>query len=110
MRMIDTLTVQHIPTAACARDHCAHHGVDEPAPPGRKPYLICPECFHLFATPRDLRRAHRANIWADLRQGHVAWRTNSDGFDTRVVWWRWLLLLARPARRIWFCPFCTHDF
>lgn len=91
--MIST-TEQHEPTDACNNDHCYTHHVDEPG----TGYIVCPECWHVYQTARELRREYRRN-----RPG-IEWRE-----------WRWLpaylwRLLTVRASKIPFCPLCMHDF
>lgn len=105
-RSVDKVLVrleQHEPTVACHDIHCFIHNVDEPG----VGYLTCPECFHLYRSRRELRRAHRAAMWPAMR-GELklfmgdAWRPS---------WWRfvWHLLTVR-ASKIYSCPECAHDF
>lgn len=107
MTPVDKLLVrldQHEPSAACHDVHCFAHNVDEPGPG----YLGCQECFHLYRTPRDLRRAHRANCRQAI---HKEWWTTEPFWAVLRAWisCRWHLLTVR-AKDIYFCPECGHDF
>lgn len=69
----------------CVDVHCAFHHVDERGPA----HIVCPECWHRYATARDLRRMYRRCMAGVM------------------PWWR--LVLVR-ASRLYFCPLCAHDF
>ncbi len=88
--------VQHEPADACYEAHCFWHHVDEPSRPGD--YLVCGECFHVYRTAGELRRAYRREFWRVSRRFGDAW-------VLRV----WRVLTIR-AKKIYFCQFCIHDF
>lgn len=94
---------QHEPTAACHDIHCYIHNVDEPGPG----YVSCGECFHLYRSAGDLRRAHRCAMCQAMRADLKL----LVGDTWRSSWWRflWHLLTVR-AEKIYSCPFCGHDF
>jgi hypothetical protein len=105
-RPVDTVLVrhgQHEPSAVCHEIHCYVHNVDEPGPG----YLGCGECFHLYRTVGELRRAYRATMWRATR-GDL-WLFMGDAWHWS--WWRflWHLLTVR-AGKIYSCPHCSHDF
>lgn len=93
----------HEPSEVCGAIHCYIHNVDEPGPG----YLGCGECFHLYRTRRDLRRAYRAMIWQTTKRSDLrlfigdAWRWS---------WWRfvWHMITLRVGK-IYYCPECSHD-
>lgn len=100
---------RHEPTDACWRDHCYIHDVDEP---GDGAYLACGECFHVYPTKRDLRRAYRRghpSLRDDWRR--ASWLRDDDFTPSRLTMIRWWLRLRLlRASRIYFCPECSHDF
>lgn len=105
-RPVDTVLVrlgQHEPSDVCGSIHCFIHNVDEPGPG----YLSCGECFHLYRTAGDLRRAHRRVMWGTMRGSLRLFM----GDAWRPSWWRfvWHLLTVR-ADKIYSCPECAHDF
>ena len=57
-------------------------------------YIVCGECQHVYQSPRALRKA---------------WRRTGREIDG---WRRWLhpIHLMTPARRIFFCQECLHDW
>lgn len=63
-------------------DWCAIHGV-EPVPQGC--YLVCPECWHAYATEEELLAAHREV---------------EREFGLRPV---------ACAADVVVCPLCSHD-
>jgi hypothetical protein len=73
--------------------HCYGCDVDESGPAWR----VCPECFHRYRSPRELRKAYRREWRAAKRLGY-RWHTRA-----------WMALTAR-ASRITFCQECLHDF
>lgn len=85
---------QHAPTAECESLHCYSCHVDEPA--DGTEYIVCRECGHVYLTAWELRRAYRHMLWQVFRL---------EGMRNRL----WLWLTVR-ARRLPFCPKCSHDF
>ncbi len=86
----------HEPTDACYDQHCFSHHQDEDATGA---YLVCGECFHVYRTPGELRRAYRCAFWTienPWARPSLAWRV-------------WRVLTIR-AKRIYFCQYCIHDF
>lgn len=64
--------------------HCFIHHENEPVPDDV--YLVCGECFHVYATAQDLINAYeRVTEEMGSRQ-------------------------TRPADEIMSCPHCVHDF
>lgn len=65
----------------------------EPIPPGGA-YLVCGECFHVYATADDLVDTfnRRGDELADLEPA-----------QPRSAW-------VLDPERINFCPICIHDF
>lgn len=61
--------------------HCWIHHEDEWVD---EPFIVCPECFHVYATAEDLETA-----WQ---------REFPEGTE------------PRPAAEIFFCQECVHDF
>ncbi len=84
--------------------HCWCHHVDEPIPPNV--YRVCFECGHVW-TASALRSAWRHAFPMPT----FGWR--SDGFDLvgPIQWTRYFVhRYLTPARRIYFCQECIHDF
>lgn len=86
-------TVPHEPDEACHRMHCYSCGVDEPD----GGYITCGECFHVYRTAGELRRAYRRRALSLPVYDVPRWRI-----------WRHALTIR--AKKIYFCQHCTHDF
>lgn len=99
MRAISPLV--HEPEDDCLPVHCHIHHVDEHAD---DPYSACYECGHLYRTPGHVRAAYLRRLTQMLLS---AWTGHGDRRDATAVWLRNLTV---PARRIDFCPHCSHDF
>lgn len=69
----------------CCATHCFWHNRDEP-----DGYRRCWECFHSYATKRELRYEHRWSVY--------------------IGPFTFLAALLTPASRIRSCPMCAHDF
>jgi hypothetical protein len=102
--------VPHEPTDVCAGDHCFSCHEDEPIMEGEKAYRVCGECFHVYWTARDLRRAYRR---AD-RQMSGPWTLRGmPGWDDNIVkrvWRNVRIQFLLPASKIYFCQECLHDW
>lgn len=98
------VTDPHEPSDACHREHCYSCNVDEPG----TGYIVCPECFHVYRTARELRRAYRRASW----RLHRTPMPLPDFADDRGPRWGRLLwhLATVRARNINFCQHCIHDF
>lgn len=95
---------RHLETDKCEGWHCHSHGVDEDHAGA---YLCCGECFHVYRTARELRRAHRREVRDVFRADYVS----SDPLRERLILlWYCLLALLKPASKIHFCQECAHDF
>lgn len=104
---IVSLTAEHELQDACAEQHCCYHNVDEPTAEGEKFYVICPECWHLYRTRRELRQRYRAVTWQIVRDGFRRYGKRHGVTEFAV----WLLhAIALRADRITFCQYCIHDF
>jgi hypothetical protein len=99
----------HQPTDACRDDHCYSCGVDEPL--GRRYYILCGECFHVYYTKGALRRAYRREMWrihrAPPNDYLEAVFPRIPPPPTRKVIWK---LVTVRAKNINFCQECIHDF
>jgi len=91
----------HEPGPGCRDDHCYSCNLDEPLEGGY--YILCGECFHVYYTKAELRRAYRRVYWRTHRWAPFG------GPPTPM--WRilWRVLTVR-AKDIYFCQECTHDF
>lgn len=94
----------HEPTDECEPVHCYSHHVDEYA---RDPYLVCGECFHVYRSAQELRRAYQRQ---SLR---IWWAGERKIFSSD--WHVGLLLVLRRVitirtKDIFFCQHCIHDF
>ena len=82
----------HQPHGVCPgrddADWCWFHYAREPVDPEVGSFLICGECFHLYATADEL-----IDAWAEM-----ALRVGIEGPP------------PRDAAAILFCPYCAHDF
>jgi hypothetical protein len=74
----------------------------------RRTFIVCGECGHVW-TKRALRRSLRRHVWQNIR--HPLYPP-FDPFPNR----RWLELryyvatCLKPAKDIFFCQECIHDF
>ena len=77
-------------------EHCWHHNAHEPEPEGGA-YMVCGECWHLFATADDLLAA--ANAMVDQSNAYLA---RDPSFDPAM---------ATPhetdAAKVTVCPYCA---
>lgn len=83
----------HQPTAQCEDVHCYSHHVDEPTD---KVYIACGECYHVYRTAGELRRAYRRASWQISK--------------TEPLLKRLRRILTIRVRDIYFCQHCIHDF
>jgi hypothetical protein len=101
------LAREHEPTELCNPYHCEWHHVDEvdERKNGRESYLWCGECFHLYRTPGELRRAYRRVVREMERDAPMFGDEYKRG--KLRAWWQ---MLTIRAKKIHFCQYCTHDF
>lgn len=131
--MPDALAVQHeAGSASCKEDdraiHCHSCNKDEQVPSGGA-FVICPECFHVYPRPEDLKKAFLKQAWWHFKFDMKRGRRNRtvlvdapDGGTEELFTWRptrfvrlsacWFMIrwLFRDPNKISFCQECIHDF
>jgi hypothetical protein len=84
----------HVETDTCSPWHCNYHDVDEFSR-NRDVYMRCYECWHLYETRAALIEAFCRQVIDKIYTG----------------WWRrlWERINLSDAR-MFFCPYCAHNF
>lgn len=104
---------QHEPSGDCFDLHCFEHHVDE----GYAGYVACLECGHVYRSKTELRMVYRFMMREAQKRFDepLVWGSPNRWGRALLQWVRREIMAGRGASRIlasriFFCPYCGHDF
>lgn len=107
--------------------HCFSCNKDEQVPPGGA-FAICPECYHVYPSPEDLKKAYLRKAFeifkVDMKgnpKGGIVLYGRDGKVDDFIPWspprfmrlmacWFMIRSVFRDPNKISFCQECIHDF